>query len=67
MCGALRKRRAAAVVDDRGGQRVSILEESSILVTGGTDPFGKAFIRPVLDNHNPKRVTIDSRDDTVGG
>jgi UDP-N-acetylglucosamine 4,6-dehydratase/5-epimerase len=42
---------------------VSILEGSSILVTGGTGSFGKAFIREVLDNHNPKRVIIYSRDE----
>ncbi|HSU75014.1 MAG TPA: UDP-N-acetylglucosamine 4,6-dehydratase (inverting) [Terrabacter sp.] len=42
---------------------MSILEGSSILVTGGTGSFGKAFIREVLDNHNPKRVMIYSRDE----
>ncbi|NUO89647.1 MAG: polysaccharide biosynthesis protein, partial [Dermatophilaceae bacterium] len=42
---------------------MSILEGSSILVTGGTGSFGKAFIREVLDNHNPKRVIIYSRDE----
>jgi UDP-N-acetylglucosamine 4,6-dehydratase/5-epimerase len=42
---------------------VSILEGSSILVTGGTGSFGKAFITEVLKNHNPKRVVIFSRDE----
>jgi len=42
---------------------VSILEGSSILVTGGTGSFGKAFIRHVLDNFNPKRIVIFSRDE----
>ncbi len=42
---------------------MSILEGSSILVTGGTGSFGKAFIRYVLDNLNPKRIVIFSRDE----
>ena len=42
---------------------MSILEGSSILVTGGTGSFGKAFITEVLKNHNPKRVVIFSRDE----
>lgn len=42
---------------------MSILEGSSILVTGGTGSFGKAFIRHVLDNFNPKRIVIFSRDE----
>ena len=42
---------------------MSILEGSSILVTGGTGSFGKAFIRYVLDHHNPKRIVIFSRDE----
>lgn len=42
---------------------MSILENSSILVTGGTGSFGKAFIREILRNHNPRRVAILSRDE----
>ena len=42
---------------------MSILEGSSILVTGGTGSFGKAFIREVLANHDPKRVIVYSRDE----
>ncbi|HWU32887.1 MAG TPA: UDP-N-acetylglucosamine 4,6-dehydratase (inverting), partial [Marmoricola sp.] len=42
---------------------MSILEGSSILVTGGTGSFGKAFITELLKNHNPKRVVIYSRDE----
>ena len=42
---------------------MSILEGSSILVTGGTGSFGKAFIRHVLDNFNPRRIVIFSRDE----
>ncbi|MBW4033797.1 MAG: UDP-N-acetylglucosamine 4,6-dehydratase (inverting) [Acidobacteria bacterium] len=42
---------------------MSILEGSSILVTGGTGSFGKAFIRYALDNLNPRRIVIFSRDE----
>jgi UDP-N-acetylglucosamine 4,6-dehydratase/5-epimerase len=42
---------------------MSILEGSSILVTGGTGSFGKAFIGQVLDNLKPKRVVVFSRDE----
>jgi len=42
---------------------VSILEGSSILVTGGTGSFGKSFIRYALDNLDPRRIVIFSRDE----
>ena len=42
---------------------MSILSGASILVTGGTGSFGKAFLREVLDNHNPRRVVVFSRDE----
>ena len=42
---------------------MSVLEGSSILVTGGTGSFGKAFLRYVLDNENPRRVVVFSRDE----
>ena len=42
---------------------MSILEGSSILVTGGTGSFGRAFIRKVLDDLDPKRIVIFSRDE----
>ncbi len=42
---------------------MSILDGSSILVTGGTGSFGKAFIRYALDNLNPRRLVIFSRDE----
>ncbi len=42
---------------------MSILEGSSILITGGTGSFGKAFIRYALDNLNPRRLVIFSRDE----
>ena len=42
---------------------MSVLSGSSILVTGGTGSFGKAFIRELLDNHRPRRIVIYSRDE----
>jgi len=42
---------------------MSVLSESSILVTGGTGSFGKAFISELLENHDPRRIVIYSRDE----
>jgi UDP-N-acetylglucosamine 4,6-dehydratase len=42
---------------------VSLFDGSSILITGGTGSFGKAFLSRVLDAHNPARVAIYSRDE----
>ncbi|MHB1211296.1 MAG: UDP-N-acetylglucosamine 4,6-dehydratase (inverting) [Candidatus Nanopelagicales bacterium] len=41
----------------------SSLENSSILITGGTGSFGKAFLEAVLKEHSPRRVVIFSRDE----
>jgi UDP-N-acetylglucosamine 4,6-dehydratase len=42
---------------------LSFFEGSSILITGGTGSFGKAFLEKVLAEHNPSRVAIFSRDE----
>ena len=42
---------------------MSIINGGSILVTGGTGSFGKAFIRSILARHKPKRVVVYSRDE----
>jgi len=42
---------------------VSIFEGSSVLITGGSGSFGKAFLQELLDNHNPSRVVVFSRDE----
>lgn len=42
---------------------MSVLSGSSILVTGGTGSFGKAFVRQVLDDFNPNKIVIFSRDE----
>jgi UDP-N-acetylglucosamine 4,6-dehydratase len=39
------------------------LENSSILITGGTGSFGHAFVPTVLERHKPERVIIYSRDE----
>jgi UDP-N-acetylglucosamine 4,6-dehydratase (inverting) len=40
-----------------------MINNKTILVTGGTGSFGKAFVRHVLENHNPKKVIVYSRDE----
>lgn len=42
---------------------MSVIDESSILITGGTGSFGKAFLQEVLTTHNPRRIAILSRDE----
>ena len=42
---------------------MSVLEGASILITGGTGSFGKAFIRHALAHINPRRLVIFSRDE----
>ncbi len=41
----------------------AMLDGASVLVTGGTGSFGKAFIRRVLEVGNPARVIAFSRDE----
>lgn len=42
---------------------MSVLRGSSILITGGTGSFGKAFLRYALDHLDPKRLVVISRDE----
>ncbi|GIM87669.1 UDP-N-acetylglucosamine 4,6-dehydratase (inverting) [Salinispora arenicola] len=42
---------------------MSVLDGSSILITGGTGSFGKAFLRDVLAETTPARVVVFSRDE----
>lgn len=42
---------------------MSTLADSSLLITGGTGSFGKAFLRHVLEKAGPRRVAILSRDE----
>ena len=40
-----------------------MLENSSILITGGTGSFGKTFVPMTLKKYNPKKIVIFSRDE----
>ena len=42
---------------------MSLFTGASVLVTGGTGSFGKAFLREVLDHHDPRRLVVFSRDE----
>ncbi len=41
----------------------NILDDKTILVTGGTGSFGKCFTKYVLTHYNPKKIIIYSRDE----
>ena len=41
----------------------SIFYDKKILITGGTGSFGKTFVPLTLENHNPKKIIIYSRDE----
>ncbi len=40
-----------------------MFDDKSLLVTGGTGSFGKAFVRRVLAQHRPRRLVVYSRDE----
>ena len=40
-----------------------MLNEKSILITGGTGSFGKCFIKTVLEHYRPKKLIVYSRDE----
>jgi len=40
-----------------------MLDNKTILITGGTGSFGKKFIEIVLNNYKPKKIIIYSRDE----
>lgn len=42
---------------------VSIFSGSSVLITGGTGSFGRQFLNTLLEEHDPSRVVIFSRDE----
>src|SRR5690348_12112741 len=39
------------------------LNGKSILITGGTGSFGKTFVRIALEQYDPKKVIVFSRDE----
>ncbi len=40
-----------------------MLNNSTILITGGTGSFGQAYVKRILELHSPKKVIIYSRDE----
>ena len=40
-----------------------LLDNKTILITGGTGSFGKCFTQYVLEHYNPKKIIIYSRDE----
>ena len=42
---------------------MDFFKDKSILVTGGTGSFGKAFVSDLLKNHDPRKVIVFSRDE----
>lgn len=40
-----------------------MFNDKSILITGGTGSFGKQYVRTILENYQPKRLVIYSRDE----
>ena len=42
---------------------MSYLDQKVILVTGGTGSFGKKFIKKIIENHDPAKVIVFSRDE----
>ena len=40
-----------------------MMKNKTVLVTGGTGSFGKKFIKTILEQYNPKRVIVYSRDE----
>ena len=44
-------------------KNVQNFDGKSILITGGTGSFGKSCVKTILDNYNPKKIIIFSRDE----
>jgi len=42
---------------------LSVMNNASLLITGGTGSFGQAFLKKVLNDHQVRRVVIFSRDE----
>ena len=40
-----------------------LLDNKTILITGGTGSFGKCFTKYVLTHYDPKKIIIYSRDE----
>src|SRR5690348_9684999 len=55
--------RTASCPTPREKIKVSVLSGSSILVTGATGSFGKAFLNYALTHLDPQRIVVFSRDE----
>jgi UDP-N-acetylglucosamine 4,6-dehydratase len=44
-------------------KRLNMLDNKTILVTGGTGSFGQKFVKMTFQNYNPKKIIIYSRDE----
>ena len=44
-------------------RRIKLLNNKSILITGGTGSFGKKFIELALEKYSPKKLIVYSRDE----
>jgi UDP-N-acetylglucosamine 4,6-dehydratase len=42
---------------------MNLFKDKTVLITGGTGSFGKAFVSDLLKNHDPKKVIVFSRDE----
>ena len=51
------------ILDSRRGEYMSVLNDASILITGGTGSLGKALITELLTNSSARRIAIYSRDE----
>jgi UDP-N-acetylglucosamine 4,6-dehydratase len=40
-----------------------LFKDKSILITGGTGSFGRAFVKELIDRHSPQRIIVYSRDE----
>ena len=40
-----------------------MLNDKTILITGGTGSFGNRFVERILNEYNPKKIIIYSRDE----
>ena len=40
-----------------------MIDKSTILITGGTGSFGKKFVEYMLNEYNPKKLIVFSRDE----
>ena len=43
--------------------KMNIYNNKTIFITGGTGSFGQSLVKKILDNSNPKKIIIYSRDE----